>query len=152
MAVMPLTQPVLEPTQFGTQTSSTAQWVGFSSMSALAPWFVPVMDTLREYVDFERNWDGLGSPPIPATVIETTVALISRFARSLQSVPAPNVAPISGGALQIEFEVGNKAVEIEVLPDRSIELLIQSPGETYEGKGTEPLLNVEGLAKWLAVA
>jgi len=156
MAVMPViptplaASPSLEPTHFSSQTTATAQWVGFSLGSAFAPWFHQSLDTIRRYVGLETNWDGYGSPPIAPAVIEASVGLLSRFGLSGDDLPAPRIVPVSGGALQIEFEVRDKILEVEILPDRSIELLVKQGLEENEAHLTGPLFNVEGIARWLS--
>ena len=99
--------------------------------------------------ELEQNWDGYGSPPIGARVFETTVFLLGRFAIEANRLPVPNLAPVTGGGLHLEFGVGSKELEIEVLPDSSIEVFLTEGHFEQESQMRADWLNVTAVADWL---
>lgn len=142
--------PGFESTSLRTSETWPAQWSGFTRHH-LAPddWFVDAIDDIRRLTELEQNWDGYGSPPIGARVFETTVFLLGRFAIEANRLPVPNLAPVTGGGLHLEFGVGSKELEIEVLPDTSIEVFLTEGHFEQESQMRADWLNVTAVADWL---
>ena len=117
--------PGFESTNLRTSGTWPAQWSGFTR-HYLGPddWFVEAIHDIRRLTELEEDWDGYGSSPIGASVFETTVFLLGRFASEADPLPVPDLAPVTGGGLHLEFGIGSKELEIEVLPDTSIEVLL----------------------------
>ncbi len=139
----------LEPTDLATSGSWPAQWSAIARVPAPGNWLFDALTEIRQLKTLEENWDGYGSPPIWGQVVETTVSLLDRFARESDQLPVPEVAPVTGGGLHLEFEIGPKGLEIEVLPDTSIQVLI-SEGDVEEELPMLPeRLNVTAVAAWL---
>jgi hypothetical protein len=79
-----------------------------------------------------ENWDSYGSRPIQPAAIERASEALD-FLSSI-NLPPPQIFPVPGGGLQLEFEQDGRELEIEFLPDGSTEyLMVASNGEMLEG-------------------
>jgi len=76
------------------------------------------------------NWDGYGSPAVQSAALEAAARVLS--ALDAQSPHAPQICPVAGGGVGIEWHVGTREVELEILPDGSVEFLTVVNGEPEE--------------------
>jgi hypothetical protein len=143
------TQSIFEPTESRISGAWSTQWVAVTNVLSADGWFFNALDSVREYVHLNPNWDGYGSPPVHQRVVETTVSLLARFAAETARLPLPEVAPVSGGGLHVEFEVGLKGLEIEILPDTTIEIVLSDGDEDAEVSGRVEWFNVPLATRWL---
>lgn len=108
-----------------------------------------MMNRVREIARLPAGWDGRGSPPLSEPAKAVAAGLVSQI--DLESLPTPHVGPVSGGGLQFEWQVGPRELEIEVLPDGSIEYLAVLEGtqmlEGAVGEGAGAVL--DALLRWL---
>lgn len=97
----------------------------------------------------QPNWDSYGSPPVQPAAAQAAVQVL--YAAQADYCPPPRIVPVPGGGLQIEWARGSRELEIEMLPDGSIEFLRVEGSQTFE----EPLpVNriysfVPNLVRWL---
>jgi hypothetical protein len=108
--------------------------------------------SLRRIGELKRlpdDWDSYGSPRIQQLAAQRAVQVLS--AAAIEGVRPPQIVPVSGGGLQIEWTSANRELEIEILPDGSIEYLIVEAEQTYEGPmpAEHADLFVQGLVRWL---
>jgi len=143
------THSIFEPTESRISGAWSTQWVGVTNVLSAESWFYTVLDSVREYVDLNSDWDGYGSPPVHQRVVETTVSLLARFADEAARLPLPEIAPVTGGGLHLEFEVAAKGLEIEILPDTTIEILFSDGEEDIEVSGRAEWFNVPLASTWL---
>jgi hypothetical protein len=130
---------------------TSTQWSEVVPVSAseTEPWLSQAMQTLARLSRLSPNWDGANSPPIGRGVIEQ-MARILRPIASGPEVPPPNIGPVPGGGLQAEWQIGDKALELEVLPDNSIQVLVVNGDDMDEGSisAASPERLIE-LTEWL---
>jgi hypothetical protein len=79
-----------------------------------------------------ENWDGQGSPAPSSAVVEKSVELLRVI--DDDEPPLPRVVPVPGGGLQLEWHEGSRELELEVLPDGSVEYLAVVSGVMREGR------------------
>lgn len=125
--------------EFGAETAYTL-WVRVTSVWESGSWLREALEAVSELASLGENWDGYGSPAIQHGAVETAVRLLSKLA-VLEGLPAPGIRPVSGGGLQIELQSADQELEIEILPEGSLELLLSRAGEPV----LELALPVEGL-------
>lgn len=112
---------------FSVITPSTVFPTPPTYLSAITPyataseWFVGSMKRVGELRRLPDGWDSYGSPPISNDARRRAVQLLILLDSA--GAPPPLVAPVSGGGLQIEWRVGPRSLELEVLPDGSTEFL-----------------------------
>lgn len=95
-----------------------------------------------------HNWDGEGGEPIQRRILAIASELLLPLAR-LQP-PIPRIAPVLGGGIQFEWEVAGRELEIEILPDGSVEYLTAEGDRAQEGSLSDlPIDEVRTLAQWL---
>ncbi len=80
-------------------------------------------------VEADVEWRAI-RPSIKA--YKAAVDLISEIAGSTATLPIPTIGPDREGGIQIEFEKGNYALEIGVLPNGGFEILKVTPSEQTE--------------------
>ena len=111
-------------------------------------WLTHTVHRVEEIRSTGANWDSYGSPPLTAAAYEQTFAIISLLARA--RVPQPDLAPVSGGGLQFTWTLQDRSVELEVLPDGSIEVLkVLGPEHMVEGAVPQSEGAILGQIAWL---
>lgn len=50
-----------------------------------------------------------------------------------ENLPTPHISPVPGGGIQFEWQKGYRELELEILPNRSIEFLVVTEGDMTEG-------------------
>jgi hypothetical protein len=118
---------------------------------------------LKEVAKLARlpaNWDGYGSPPVTEHAVRTAIDLLRAVEGG--AVPAPHVCPVTGGGLGILWQASARRLEIEIVPDGSVEYaaLTREGGEEHaieEGsvavsRSEEACHLVKRLIDWLICA
>ena len=129
---------------------STAQWSSVTPIESTNQWQREAQQAIARLARLPVNWDGYGSLPIKQPAIERAADLVTLLAR-FSIMPRPQIFPVSGGGLQLEFQRVNRELELEVMPDGSIEYLtVNEIGYMREGSITSPdAKEVVILAHWL---
>ncbi len=80
------------------------------------------------------NWDGYGSPAIPAALISKMASLITAISECQlpRQLPGPTVNAASDG-LQIEWNGGRGGVEMIIHFDRSAAFVLECDGKYTDG-------------------
>lgn len=129
---------------------SLVQWQEVISVHSFAPlWKIYAMIGVLKAASLPNDWDSYGSPAPLQLVVETALKLIKSI--PFDDLPVPCVVPISGAGLQIEWSVSRKELELEILPDCSIEFLkVERREPIDEGKfATADPLMIRPLLVWL---
>lgn len=104
------------------------------------PWFHEIWGSLRELRLLEADWNGYGEQPISHDSISGTIRILHRVAKG---GPAPIVAPMYDGGIQIEWYGDDTEIEVEVPPEGPMAIYIVRPdGTTVEQSahlGNEPI-------------
>lgn len=123
------------------------QWAQVTPLVNLGPRALGVMKRVREIAGLPTGWDGHGSPALREPAKGVAAGLVS--GTDLESLPTPHISPVPGGGLQFEWHVGPRELEIEVLPDGSIEYLAV-PGEEEMIEGVlDDTAVLDTLFRWL---
>ncbi len=124
----------------------TGQLSAVSSLtSVLSLWLQGAQQELMLLDSMTEGWDSYGSPPISAEARKKMADLLHEFARVGMS--RPELFPVSGGGLQVEWKNGGRELEIEVLPNADLEyLIIAEDGKMKEGKAIQE--DIFRLARW----
>lgn len=124
------------------------QWSAVSSFFEEGLWLRSARKKLEELAALPQNWNSYGSRPIQPEAIETTANLLSDLAKI--KMPEPQIFPVSGGGIQLEWENSKCELEIEVLPDKSIEyLIVDEEGNMHEGQMPQyNLIELACLTNW----
>src|SRR4051812_12390256 len=70
-----------------------------------------VCGRLNDLGSLPANWDGYGAPVIDRAILEAAQQFIRALPDDL--APRPQVVPMSGGNLQLEWHHGPKILELE---------------------------------------
>lgn len=70
-----------------------------------------VLRALDELRQLPPNWNGYGAVPIDQAVIEAAKQFIQSLPRI--NAPSPHVVPMTRGRLQLEWDRGNRSLELE---------------------------------------
>ena len=115
-----------------------------------------VFRTIGQLVNLPENWDSYGGKPINEHCINSTLKILQYLLefRDINGIeiPAPFVAPLSSGGLQIEWEEGDRYLQIDLLSETS-ELEYFAIDKTKAGdlslEGSMKSLNdLKGLLIW----
>ena len=75
----------------------------------------------RDTIDLPKNWEASGSPKPTITAINGAIECIGNVASlGFETLSVPFVAPMADGGVQLEWDHGDRHLEIEVLPDGSM--------------------------------
>lgn len=124
----------------------TARWGQFISLTDLPPMMEQAIERLRELSQLPDNWDGYGSPKITQEAKQSVMGLLACM-RSY-AIPSIRLDPVSGGGVQFEWEIGLRALEIEVLPDGSVEYLV-AEGQNMKEDALNNPATLPLLLQWL---
>ncbi len=128
-----------------------AQWSSVTPQSSVSLWHRRVLGSVLRLGYLPESWDTYGSPRLQNAAKERASELIALLAQS--DPPLPNVSPVPGGGVQFEWEFRGRALEIEVLPDGTIEFLaIVENGAAVEGALDQPHANAPRLIRWLTTS
>lgn len=130
-------------------TSLAAQWSRVTSLDEANLWLRAAQRKITELTQLPENWDGYGSRALQSAAIEQAANLLACLARL--DLPRPQIVPVPGGGIQLEFQQAGRELEIEVLPDGAIEfLLVTENGEMREGAAPASATGeIYRLAFWL---
>jgi hypothetical protein len=100
-----------------------------------------VCSELDDLLTLPKNWDGYGSPKISPTLVDAA----KWFVRALPEHLAyrPRVVPMSPGNLQLEWQHGSKALELEFEPANSIRFLQWHPESGVSEEDTFALTDID---------
>ncbi len=113
--------------------SANVQWSSVTSLWDADPWLFTALKKLAELARLPENWDGYGSRPVQLAAVEGTARLLAALASV--SPPPPHFCPVPGGGVQLEWQVSSRELELEVLPNGSMEfLVVDEEGEMLEGR------------------
>jgi len=125
-----------------------AQWSSITLRPRPTLWHRRVLGSVLRLKMLPESWDTYGSPRLQDPAQEKAAELIAVL--SATEPPLPNVSPVPGGGVQFEWEINRRALEIEVLPDGSMEFLaIGEDGATAEGVLDQIHAHAPRLIRWL---
>lgn len=88
----------------------------------LSPWLTDLLPAFRRLVNYPHNWDSYGSPPPSCDLVWQILPLLQEMARRLNT-PIPNVVPMPGGGIQLEWHTRSRELEVEFHEDGSAAFL-----------------------------
>jgi hypothetical protein len=111
-------------------------------------WLSEALRQLDGLAGLPADWDGRGSPPVPAAALKSAANLLLWVAGF--GLPAPQIFPVAGGGAQFEWQNAKCELELEIRPDGAIEfLIVDAQGEMREGAlPPQPFAEIARLADW----
>ncbi len=107
------------------------QWSGVTPLADTNLWLRTAQKKITELTQLPENWDSYGSRPIQPSAIEQAADLLALLSRL--DLPRPEIFPVPGGGIQIEFQQDRRELEIEILPNGSTGYLqVAETGEMRE--------------------
>lgn len=131
---------VLDPGEY-------AQWSSVIPTRALSQWQIQGIKRLNKVLSLPENWDSYGSCPPTQDAANTAMDVLTRI--DMDYFVAPRVVPISGGGLQLEWEIGTRALELEILSDGSVEYLTTERREPRDEGRIHMINEVRPFFLWL---
>jgi hypothetical protein len=124
-----------------------AQWSSIIPTGTLSQWQIQGIKRLNQVLLLPNNWDSYGSsPPTPDAA---NIAMDVLTGIDIEYFVAPQIIPVSGGGLQLEWEIGSRRLELEILHDGSVEYLTLEGMEPREEGRIRVLKDVRSLYGWL---
>jgi len=84
-------------------------------------WLSASLKKIGELRELRAGWDSYNAQPIQERAIQEGSDLLMYLARL--DLPEPRIVPTSAGGIQLEFQKDERELELEILPDGSIEFL-----------------------------
>jgi hypothetical protein len=133
------------------RVATSVQWTSVISLMDQTPvtWLHAVGQKLDLIRSAGRNWDRERGEPINPEIVHMACELLVPL--SPLGLPVPRIAPVLGGGIQFEWDIQGRELEIEILPDQTVEYLIaDKSGGVNEGPlSGVPIDQVRALAQWL---
>ena len=82
-------------------------------------WQKEAIIALCRLASLPMGWDSYGSPPPSDRALHIAERLVTAI--NLEDLPVPYIIPVSGGGIQIEWNIPPRELELEILPDGSVE-------------------------------
>lgn len=128
------------------QRVRSQQWdEGFSSFS-LNDWQIETLKGIFRVKRLAENWDGEGSPRPSTIALHAASELLVSL--PFEDLSTAFVSPTSMGGVQLEWTQNGRELEIEILPDGSMEFLTVVNGNP-QNEGPTTREQVPSLARWL---
>jgi hypothetical protein len=122
------------------------QWVGGISSFGLNDWQTQALKGLFRLKKLPQNWDNEGSLPPSTQAIDSAFEILVSL--PFEDLPSPFVSPTSNGGAQFEWTHNGRELEIEILPDGTLEFLTVINGTPLD-EGPVKREQVPSLARWL---
>lgn len=146
-----MTTTLTSPWSEITSTVLTSPWSEMVPVDGLSHWQIQALKGVLQTVHLPNNWDSYGSPPPSLVARNTAIELIMHF--DFDDLPTPDVVPVVGGGIQFEWIVGQRELELEILPDGAVEFLKAEGGRPpEEGRLMAELGHLGSLLAWLTAA
>jgi hypothetical protein len=100
------------------------------SLLNLSSWQLNTIRAIAKLANLPDNWDGYGSSKIQPKALATAFHLV--LAIQVEEPPTPHISPVPGGGIQLEWQTSTRELELEILPDGSIEFLTVLEGNDVE--------------------
>jgi hypothetical protein len=104
----------------------SSYWQRSTSFLTSADWLREALFGLRRLAEFPEDWDGYGSPALTGAAVSQSRQVILELARA--GVLSPDIRPVSGGGLQLEWRHAGRELELGVLPNGDLEFLVVLDG------------------------
>ena len=127
----------------------STQWSNVSPVIEQKLWSPSARKRLKELADLPVNWDSYASSRIEPETIEVAQNLLAEFAKL--NMPEPEILPVPGGGIQLEWSNAGTELEVEVLVDKTIEyLIVDKDGGMHEGQMAQcpKVTEIASLARW----
>src|SRR5258708_21753069 len=115
------------------KTARPQQWSEIKLLEDASPWVLSCVGKISELSKLPQNWDGYGSNPISKDALKMALRFLAESPIDL--MPEPSVSPVPGGGLGFHWRVESRDLELEFLPDGTVEYLKTSRAE---GEGIKP--------------
>ncbi|MGL4550678.1 MAG: hypothetical protein ACRC33_05785 [Gemmataceae bacterium] len=116
-----------------------------SADHAVAAWLLSAIIRLVSLQKLPPDWDTYGSPQVKTVAVYNAILIL--VAASKLGASAPRLGPVSGGGVQVEWDIGERGLELECLPGGTREYL-----KVEGGVMTEAAFNpaeIPGLVSWV---
>ena len=129
----------------------------FSSQDVLLregppPWLSSALADIARIAALPPGWDGYGSPQLSVEEREQATQLLASITHS--DLSAPNIVPVSGGGIQIEWQHCGRELELEIVAGAQEVIFLQVYGDGTTEEGSYPIADVNktrALLAWLLV-
>ena len=134
----------------------------FPALAQLPPspgWDAYLCGELYRLQSLQNNWDGYGSPPLDPQIAHDARNILAQLwsihqnSRVSDDLPPPYLVPISGGALQAEWHIGSKIIELFF--DHSLQIeahfydtLVENQDESHELEIKGSSINLSIILEW----
>ena len=93
-----------------------------------SPWMSGCFTKIIAFGRMAGGWDGGTSPPATGDAIFVAGRVLVAVAQ-VEDLPEPHLAPVPGGGVQFEWSLGDRGLELEVLPNGDL-LCLQIDGDS----------------------
>jgi hypothetical protein len=123
-------------TKWNPPASSQASSVTITqALSRQAPWMQQAFSRLDELKQLAPDWDGYKSPKITDQALASAEVLLNAINR--EDLTLPRILPVSGGGIALEWKLGSRSVDFEILPSGVVEYLRAEESSDRSGSTTE---------------
>ncbi len=100
------------------QLSSISEQGNVTVFADASPWRARTFPMVEQLRDLPVNWDSYGSHKIQQPAIVTALWLLSVV--ETEAPPLPQISPVPGGGIQLEWHTPTRELEMEAHPNGTI--------------------------------
>jgi len=126
---------------------ASPKWTKEVSTFDLSQWKIEAISQTLRLERLPTDWDSYGSPPPSNELADFCIDWLKNI--PFNDLPSPNVVPVSGGGIQFEWSLPDRELELEVLPNYTIEFLKVERGEPLDQGEVTNLQQLQALFGWL---
>jgi hypothetical protein len=128
--------------------AADAQSVEVTRSIDAASWLVSALNALKKLTSLRPNWDSYSGLIISTESLANARLLLSSI--RADQIPGPFIAPISNGGVALEWTQAPRDLEIELLPDGSVEILTANGDNIREIRISTPEdVPINRLVEWV---
>jgi len=116
------------------------------------PWLESVVRKIDDLASLSLNWDSYGSSPPGVEECQYAKSILSLIEQD--NFPVPDIVPVSGGGIQLEWQYQGRALELEIVANSgSVNFLkIHEDGTAEEDSYPITAREItQGLLRWLFI-
>lgn len=126
----------------------SSQWSSVTPIYGVSSTLRKSQRKIAELSRLSVNWDTYGSCPIQPAAIERALKILSLADR--HGFTAPDIFPVPGGGIQLEWQNEKRELELEILPDATLEYLTVDENKNMEEDrlSAQPDFEILNLLRW----
>lgn len=125
-----------------------SQWTEVTILTD-AGWVDTALQKVAQLAYLPDNWDSYNSPAPTREALQQAVSMLAKIDDLERFLSAPQVMAAPGGGVAVEWSGAPRELEVEFLPDGSMEYLASVHGEPVADGSVRSVADLHQRLQWL---